>query len=342
MGCMKALVLRDAFGLDHLSIEERPEPKPGPGQVLLRMRAASLNFRDIRMLEGLYNPRQALPLVPASDGVGEVVELGEGVERVATGERVCPMFAQGWIAGGPRRERIRRTLGGPLDGTLAEYMVVDAESVVRAPGHMSDEQAACLPCAGVTAWSALVTTGSVKPGDVVLTEGTGGVSIFALQIAKLLGARVIATSSSDTKLERAKELGASEVINYKKDREWGKTARGFTVGARGVDHVVEVGGGATLPQALKAIAPGGRISIIGVLSGVATDLSLLPILMNGIRLQGVFVGHRDAFEALAQACEVNQLDPVIEHVYPLEEARDAFEHMKSSGQFGKICVSIAE
>ncbi len=339
---MKAFVLSGAFGLDHLAIEERPEPEPGPGQVLLRMRAVSLNFRDIRMVEGLYNPRQSLPLIPASDGVGEVAALGAGVERVKVGDRVCPIFAQGWLAGGPRKERIRRTLGGPLDGTLAEYMVVDAESVVQAPGHMSDEQAACLPCAGVTAWSALVTTGSVKPGEVVLTLGTGGVSVFAVQIAKLLGAYVIATSSSDAKLERVKELGADEVVNYKKDPEWGKTARGLTPGGRGVDHIVEVGGGSTFPESLKAIAPGGQISVIGVLSGVATDLSLLPILMNGIRVQGVFVGHRDAFEALVRACEVDQLDPVIERVYPLEEAADAFRHMKDGGQFGKICIRMGD
>ncbi len=341
MGCMKALVLRNAFGLDNLSIEERPEPEPGPGQVLLRMRAASLNFRDIRMVEGLYNPRQALPLIPASDGVGEVVEVGERVDRVKVGDRVSPLFAQGWLGGAPERARIRSTLGGPLDGTLAEYMVVDAESVVKAPGHMSDEQAACLPCAGVTAWSALVTTGGVKPGDVVLTQGTGGVSVFAVQIAKLMGARVIATSSSDAKLERVRELGASEVINYRKDPEWGKTARELT-GGRGVDHIVEVGGGKTLPQSLRAIAPGGQISIIGVLSGVATDLSLLPILMNGIRLQGVFVGHRDSFEELVRACEVDQLDPAVDRVYPLEDAPAAFKQMKSGAHFGKICIRIAE
>ncbi len=339
---MKALVLSGSFGLDNLALEERPEPKPGPGQVLLKMRAVSLNFRDLRMVEGLYNPRQALPLVPASDGVGEVTELGAGVDRVKVGDRVCPLFAQGWIAGRPERERIRRTLGGPLDGTLAEYMVVDAESVVKAPGHMSDEQAACLPCAGVTAWNALVTTGRVRAGDVVLTQGTGGVSVFAVQIARLLGARVIATSSSDAKLERVLELGASDGINYKKDPEWGKTARGLTSGGRGVDHIVEVGGGHTLKQSLKAIAPGGQLSIIGVLSGVATDLSVLPILMNGIRLHGVFVGHRDSFEAFVRACEVDQLDPVVDRVYPLEEAREAFEYMKSGGHFGKVCIRVAE
>lgn len=337
---MKAYSLK-AFGLDQLALGDQPEPTPGPRQVLLKMRAASLNYRDLLMVKGQYNPKQPLPLVPLSDGVGEVVALGEGVERVAEGDRVCPIFAQGWLSGEPTKAKIRTTLGGPLHGTLTEYMVVDAESVVRVPKHLTDAEAASLPCAAVTAWSALVTLSGVKPGDVVLTQGTGGVSIFAVQVAKMLGARVIATSSSPAKLERVLELGASDGINYVKTPDWGKAAKGLT-GGDGVDHVIEVGGGKTLEQSLRAVRPGGTISIIGVLSGIATDLNLLPILMQNIRLQGVLVGHRESFEALSRAITVSQLRPVIDRVFPYSEALAALRHLESGAHFGKICIQIAD
>ena len=337
---MKAYSLK-AFGVDQLTLGDQPEPTPGPRQVLLKMRAASLNYRDLLMVKGQYNPKQPLPLIPLSDGVGEVVALGDGVERVAEGDRVCPIFAQGWLSGESTKGKIRTTLGGPLHGTLTEYMVVDAESVVRVPAHLSDAEAACLPCAAVTAWSALVTLGGVKPGDVVLTQGTGGVSIFAVQLAKLLGARVIATSSSPAKLERVLELGASDGIDYVKNPAWGKAAKGLT-GGDGVDHVIEVGGGKTLEQSLRAVRPGGTISIIGVLSGIASDLSLLPILMQNIRLQGVLVGHRESFEALSRAIAVSQLRPVVDRIFPYAEAKAALEHLESGAHFGKICIQIAE
>jgi len=214
---MKVFEIQDAFGLDHLSLTERPTPSPGPGQVLVRMGAASLNYRDLLMVRGHYNPRQPLPLVPCSDGAGTVVAVGEGVTRVQEGDRVATVFAQTWISGEPAPDKLRSTLGGPLDGTLAEFMVLDAEGVVSVPEALSDEEAATLPCAALTAWSALVTQGEVKAGDTVLVQGTGGVSIFALQFALLLGAQVIVTSSRDEKLERARQLGAHETINYRSE-----------------------------------------------------------------------------------------------------------------------------
>ena len=235
---MRSIVVEGAFGLENLKVRQREVGAPGPGEVRLRMKAASLNYRDLLMVRGHYDPRQPLPLVPLSDGVGEVVEVGAGVTRVAVGDRVCPIFAQAWHAGEPRKETMRTTLGGPLDGTLREEMCLSEEGVVPVPEHLSDAEAACLPCAAVTAWSALVTHGGVKAGDTVLVLGTGGVAVFAVQFARLLGAEVIATSSSDEKLERVRALGAAHGINYVSEPDWGKRARALT-GGRGVDHVLE-------------------------------------------------------------------------------------------------------
>lgn len=338
---MKALVIDGGFGLENLQYVERPDPEPGPGQVLLRMKAASLNFRDLLTVRGLYNPRQPLPLIPCSDGVGEVIGLGPNVAGLAEGDRVCPIFAQGWLAGAPRHNRIRSTLGGPLDGTLAERMVVGAESVVKVPDYLTDEEAAALPCAAVTAWTALVTEGDTKAGDTVLVLGTGGVALFALQIARLHGARVIITSSSDDKLARAQKLGASDGINYVSEPEWGQAARELTDRV-GVDHVVELGGAATLEQSLRAVRVGGRISIIGVLSGVQTSIPLTAIIMSAVRLQGILVGHRETFEALCRALAQAELRPVIDSTYELADIRAAFDHMAAGAHFGKICIRIAQ
>jgi NADPH:quinone reductase-like Zn-dependent oxidoreductase len=336
---MRVVEIAGVFGLDHLAVAERPEPRPGPGQVLLAMRAASVNFRDILTVQGTYNRKQKLPLIPCSDGVGLVVETGEGVTRVAVGDRVSGIFAQRWIAGQPNRERLRSTLGGPLDGTLAERMVLPEEGVVRVPEHLSDEEAAALPCAAVTAWSALVTEGGVTAGDVVLVQGTGGVSIFALQLARLAGARVIVTSGSDEKLARARELGAEAGINYREVPAWGDRAKELT-GGIGVDHVIEVGGAGTLGQSLRAVRMGGTISLIGNLAGVTTELTLPLVFMQRIRLQGILVGHRESFEALNRAIAAHQLRPVIDRTFPLEEAGAAFEHMAAGRHFGKVCIRI--
>lgn len=337
---MKAARVEAAWGLDNLTVAEVPDaPAPAPGQLRLRMRAASLNYRDLLTVLGAYNPKQALPLIPCSDGVGIVESVGQGVTSFAEGDRVCPIFAQEWLAGSPSRAQLRTTLGGPRDGVLTELMTLSADSVVRAPEHLSDEEAATLPCAALTAWSALVSAGT-KAGDVVLTQGTGGVSIFALQLAKLMGATVISTSSSDAKLKRAQELGADHGINYKSDERWGKTAAKLA-GGDGVDHVLDVGGGQTIAQSIRALRPGGIVSVIGVLSGVATDMMLTPVLMQNIRLQGIIVGHRAGFEAMNRAISAAQLKPVISDSFELEQIRDALEHMQKGAHFGKVCIRIA-
>jgi NADPH:quinone reductase-like Zn-dependent oxidoreductase len=335
---MRVVEVRGAFGLDNLIVAERPEPRPGFGQVLLRMRAAALNYRDLLTVLGKYNPKLKLPLIPCSDGMGEVVELGEGVTRVRVGDRVCPIFAQQWLAGEPTREKARSTLGGPLDGTLAELMVVDQEGLVKVPDHLTDEEAASLPCAAVTAWNALMA-GGVKAGETVLVQGTGGVSLFALQFAKVLGARVIATSSSDQKLARVREMGAAEGINYRETPEWGARAKELTGGV-GVDLVVEVGGAGTLDQSLRAVRFGGAISLIGNLAGIDAQVRLTLIFMQRVRMLGIFVGHRESFEAMNRAIAVHGLHPVVDRVFPLDESRAAFELMAAGGHFGKICIRI--
>lgn len=336
---MKVFEIRDAFGLDHLVETERPDPRPGHGQVLLRMKAASLNFRDLLTVKGLYNPQQPLPLIPCSDGVGEVLEVGEGVSRVKVGDRVATLFAQKWWSGRPERDKLRSTLGGPYDGTLAELMVLDENGVVPVPEHLSDVEASTLPCAAVTAWSALVTQGNVRAGDTVLVQGTGGVSIFALQFANLLGARVIVTSSKAEKLEKARRAGSWAEINYVDEPEWGKAARKLTGGA-GVDLIVEVGGGGTLAQSLKAVSVGGQISMIGVLSGGVAKVSITPILMSAVRVQGILVGSREGFEAMNRAIAQHEMRPVVDRVFPFAETVDAFQYMADGRHFGKVCIEI--
>lgn len=335
---MKVVELR-GWGLENLVVAERPDPVPGRGQVVVRVRAASLNYRDLLLVRGEYNPKQKLPIVPCSDGAGEVVAVGAGVTRVRAGDRVCTTFHQAWLAGEPTRERLRATLGSPLDGTLAEQVLLDAEGVVAAPEHLADEEAATLPCAAVTAWNALVTEGAVAAADTVLVQGTGGVSVFALQLGVLLGARVIVTSSSDAKLARARDLGAWEGINYREVPAWGVRARELT-GGRGVDHVVEVGGAGTFEQSLQALRPGGTLSLIGVLAGAALELRLTAIQMRMLRVQGLLVGHRDSFEAMNRAIAHHRLRPVVDRVFPLAAARAAFEHMASGAHFGKVVVRL--
>ncbi len=334
---MKVIELKGAFGTENLVLAEREMPRPGPGEILLRMKAASLNYRDLLTIQGLYNPSQLLPLIPCSDGVGEVIEVGEGVTRIRPGDRVATTFFQGWISGEPDPERVRNTLGGPCDGVLAEYMVLEEAGVVHVPDYLTDEQAATLPCAALTAWSALVTYGSIRPGEIVLVLGTGGVALFALQFAKLLGARVYVLSSSDAKLEKAIRLGADRGINYKKTPAWGKALRQET-GGRGVDHIIELGGAGTLQESLTAIRIGGHISLIGVLAGPETQLNIRPILMRNVRIQGIFVGNRDSFEAMNRALAAHKIEPVIDRILPFEEVRTALKIMAHGEHFGKICL----
>lgn len=329
-----------AFGLDGLKLAERPDPQPGHGQAVVRVKAASLNFRDYLMAKGQYNPKQKLPLIPCSDGAGEVLAVGPGVTRVKAGDRVMGNFSQTWLGGEPSRAKLGGTLGGPLDGMLAEQVTLSEEGLTHVPGHLSFAEAASLPCAAVTAWHALVVQGALKAGDTVLIQGTGGVSIFALQFAKMFGARAIVTSSSDEKLARAKELGADALINYKTTPDWEKPARELT-GGLGVDHIIEVGGAGTLGKSLKCIRIGGAIHVIGVLSGAApSDFSVIPILMQNVRLQGVLVGSRDVFEQMNKAIALHQMRPVVDRVFPFDQARQAFELMAAGGHFGKIVVEV--
>ncbi|MDI1447079.1 NAD(P)-dependent alcohol dehydrogenase [Polyangium sp. 6x1] len=335
---MKAIVVQGSFGLGSLAEVTLPDPTPGHGQVVIRMRAASLNYRDLMMVRGQYNPRQPLPLVPFSDGVGEVIEVGPSVTRLKKGDRVCPIFAQAWQDGELDAAKLKTTLGGPLPGVLSELFVTGESGLVKVPAHLSDEEAATLPCAAVTAYNALLFSGRVSPGDTVLVQGTGGVSIFALQFARLAGARVIVTSSSDAKLERAKALGAWATINYKTTPDWDKKALELTGGA-GVDHVVEVGGAGTLARAMRATRIAGTVSVIGVLSGGAQEMSVLPILMKHLRLQGIMVGSRAMFEAMNRAIEAGALRPVIDDkTFSFGEAREALTYMETGGHFGKIVL----
>lgn len=317
-----------------------PTPEPGPGEVRLRVSAVALNYRDVLVLAGSYAPKQPLPLIPLSDAVGVVEALGEGVTQVALGDRVCPSFAQAWVSGEPTKARLRSTLGSPLSGVLAEQILVQAASLTIVPASLTDEEAACLPCAGVTAYSALISLGGLRQGDTVLVQGSGGVSLFALQIAKAHGARVIATSGSHEKLERLRSLGADHLIHYREDPSWGSTARRLA-GGDGVDHVVEVGGAGTLAESLRAVRPGGVVSVIGVLAGAAAALSLLPVMMNQVRLQGVMVGPRVALDALTQLTAEAQLKPVIDRVFPFEEAPAAYQHLRSGRHFGKVVIRVS-
>ncbi|MDX1997058.1 MAG: NAD(P)-dependent alcohol dehydrogenase, partial [Thermoanaerobaculia bacterium] len=279
-------------------------------------------------------------LVPCSDGAGVVEAVGAGVTRFAVGDRVMPNFAQGWLAGRETREKMKTTLGGPLDGTLRELGVFSEEGLVAIPEHLTDEEAATLPCAAVTAWNALAGKGSVRAGDTVVTLGTGGVSIFVLQLARLFGARVIVTSSSNEKLARAKELGAWHGINYLERPEWADGVLEVTGGA-GADHVVELGGAGTLGQSLKAVRPGGEISIIGVLAGAVTELNLTSVLMRGLRLQGVLVGSREHFEDMNRALGHHRLRPVLDRTFDFTDAPAAFRHLAGGRHFGKVVVCVS-
>ncbi len=335
---MKVFAIQGGFGLDMLTPADRPDPRPGPGQVVLKMRAVTLNYRDLLMAKGLYNPKMPLPRIPCSDGVGIVAEVGEGVTRVKVGDRVAGTFFQGWVEGPPSEAKTRSALGGGVDGMLAEYVALDQEGVVHVPEHLDDAQAASLPCAGLTAWNALFESGSLKPGETVLTLGTGGVSIFALQFAAAAGARVIITSSSDDKLGRARELGASETINYRADPDWQEPARKLTGGV-GVDHVVELGGAGTLDRSLRAVRMGGTISLIGVLAGLG-EFNPMPILMKTARVQGIYVGSRLMFEAMNRAIALHRIKPVVDRVFPFAESKQALAYMETQGHFGKIAIGF--
>lgn len=336
---MRVFQIEDEWGMDHLRLSTRPEPKAGPGQVVLKMKASSLNFRDLVVPNRGYGVHTGnLPLIPVSDGVGVVTEVGAGVRRVAVGDRVCPAYFQRWVSGEPDLERLTQSLGGPIDGTMAEYMCLDEEGVCKVPAHLSDLEAATLPCAALTAWSALVTCSGTRPGDRVLVQGCGGVALFAVAFAKILGAHVTVISSADERIARVLEMGADAGINYRKTPEWAKATRDITAG-RGYDLILELGGEKTLPQSLRCIRPGGTVAMIGILSGSAMATSLGHIITRQVRLQGVTVGHRDGFEAMLRAIEQHRLKPVVDRTFAFEELKEAMAYLQSGAQFGKVCVA---
>ena len=335
---MKLYQLQNNAGLESLALVERPEPKPGYGQIVVRVRATSLNYRDLIIAKG-QNPAIHYPVVPMSDGVGDVVAVGEGVTQVKVGDRVAGIFFQDWQAGEINQSIMKSALGGEINGMLSEYVVLNQNGVVLLPEHLSYEEGATLPCAAVTVWHGMITKGNLKAGDSVLILGTGGVSIFALQFAKLHGARTIVTSSSDAKLQQARALGADEIINYKDLPDWEKEVYRLTNGA-GVDHVVEVGGAGTLEKSIKAVRYGGRISLIGVLTGFAGEINPQPILGKSITLQGIYVGNREMFEAMNRAIAQAQLKPVIDRVFPFSETRVAYDYLQSGSHFGKVVIRL--
>lgn len=334
---MKVWQVAREWSIDAMELVEQPEPNPGPGQIVVRMRAASLNYRDLLTVEGKGGSYK-LPLIPFSDGAGEVAAVGEGVTRVAVGDRVCPMFFQSWFDGRPSASSRRLALGGTRPGVLQELMVLDAEGVSRFPSNLTFEEAATLPCAALTAWRALFEEAHVRPGDTVLVQGTGGVSIFALQFAKLAGATVIVTSSSDDKLERAKALGADHTINYRSVSEWGKAAADWAGG--GVDHIVEVGGKDTLQQSIEAAQAGGTILMIGVLSGFSQKVLIPSIFGKNLHVVGLSVGSRRMFENMASAIERNYLKPVVDRTVAFDAVPEALKDMQKGGHFGKIVVQF--
>ena len=327
------------FGLSHLYKCEIPHAPCPPGHVRLKMRAVSLNYRDLLMIKGAYNPRQELPLIPCSDGVGQITEVGDSVTGFEPGDRVAGVFAPEWQSGPPNSQNIRQTRGGPLPGMLTQEIVLPAHGVIKVPEFLTDTQAATLPCAGLTAYNALFVQGSLKRTQKVLILGSGGVSLFALQLAKAAGATVIATSSSDFKLEKLKLYGADHTINYQTTPQWSRAVREITAG-QGVDHVVEVGGAGTLAQSLKSVGVGGTVSLIGVLSGTKEELNVLPVLMNQIRIQGIFVGSKDGFQALNDYISHKQVTPLVSQVFGFDEAIEAFKAFEKGLHIGKICVSF--
>ncbi|MGC2403932.1 MAG: NAD(P)-dependent alcohol dehydrogenase [Acidobacteriaceae bacterium] len=327
------------FGIEQLALADRPQPRPGRGELLIKVHAVSLNYRDLLMVGGHYNPKLAVPRIPCSDGAGEVVEVGEGVKCVAVGQRVAGIFMQNWLDGAPTAETNRRALGGDIDGMLAEYVVLHEDGVVTIPEHLSYAEAATLPCAGVTAWNALEEAARVKPGEIVLIQGTGGVSIFALQFAKMAGATVLGISSSDEKLERARVLGLDAGANYRQFPDWAKWVLNQTQD-RGADLIVEVGGAGTFAQSLQAVRIGGMVAQIGVLSRSDQPVQIPLILHRQVRVQGIYVGSRAHFETMNRAIAAQRMRPVVDRVFAFSEAREALKLMENGSHFGKIVIQV--
>ena len=338
---MRALEITAPWGFDRIAIVEREDPKPGPGEVLVRMKAVSLNYRDFLMVNGLYSrgSATATSITPFSDGCGVVEAVGEGVTRVAVGDRVSTLFFQGWNSGRPTVEKLTTSLGSPIPGAGRELAVFSQEGVSKVPDFLTDHQVATLACAALTAWRGLFVDARLEPGDTVVLQGTGGVSIFGLQFAKAAGYRTIITSSSDEKLARAKALGADHLVNYRTTPEWSKPVKAATGGV-GADFIMEVGGAGTIQQSLKAVRIGGHIAIIGVVSGAGEGVNPAQLIGNGAKLQGLTVGSREMFEAMCRAIELHKIGPVVDKVFPWTEARAAFEAMQGGEHFGKIVLEF--
>ena len=334
---MKAIELQSPGGIDNLKMVERPMPEPGRQEMIIRVKATALNYRDVEIARGSYHTTFPLPLVPLSDGVGEVVAVGAEVSRFKIGDRVCGTFWQRWVGGSFAMAEASYQRGGPIDGLLSEFARLDEQAAVIAPAYLSDVEAATLPCAAVTAWHALFTEGKLKPGETVLSLGTGGVSLFAVQFARAAGARVIVTSSSDEKLARAKELGAHDGVNYRDNPDWSSAVLALTDG-RGADHIIEVGGPQSFAQSLKASARGAQINVIGYLGGSEGAINPLDIFRRQVKALGIPVGSRESFEAMNRALAVNRLRPVIDRVFPWAEAAKAFRHLEHGSPFGKVVL----
>jgi len=327
-----------AFGLDSLEFVERPTPTAGPGEVLVAVRAISLNFRDLMMVKGAYNPKMSLPRIPCSDGAGEVAQAGSGVTAWKPGDRVAGIFMQNWLGGPLTAAKSKGALGGDIEGMLADYVVLNEAGLVRIPDHLSFQEAATLPCSAVTAWNALGSC-ELKPGRTVLIQGTGGVSIFALQLAKLMGARVLGVSSSDQKLERARALGLDASLNYRENPDWDRWASEETCG-EGVDLVIEVGGMGTLARSLKAIRFGDTIAQVGVLTSPSQSFPIPLILHKMARIHGMYVGSRADFLEMNRAVALYQLRPVFEEFH-WSEAREVLKRMEEGSHFGKLVLNVS-
>jgi NADPH:quinone reductase-like Zn-dependent oxidoreductase len=334
---MRALEIGEGQGFEALKVVERPDPTPGPGEVLVRITAVSLNYRDL--ITVLMSAGRTPAVTPFSDGCGVVEAVGEGVSRVAVGDRVATCFFEHWNSGRPTPKSQATALGGGGRAAGAELVVLHEDGVIKPPKHLSDHQVATLPCAGVTAWRAMFEDARLEPGDTVVLQGTGGVSVFGLQFAKAAGYRTVITSSSDEKLARAKALGADHLVNYKEVPAWSAAVREAT-GKVGADFVMEVGGAGTLAESLKAIRIGGHIAIIGVLAGFEPPLQIGTMIGTSARLQGVSVGSRAMFEAMNRAIALHRIEPVVDKVFPWTEARAAFAAMQAGEHFGKIVLDF--
>jgi NADPH:quinone reductase-like Zn-dependent oxidoreductase len=339
---MRALNVAAPWGLDAIKVVELPDPTPGPGQVLVRMKAVSLNYRDLLMVNGMYGRGAANTsdvITPFSDGCGVVEAVGAGVTRVKPGDRVATLFFQGWVSGPPTLEKLMTALGFPIPGAGSELQTFSEHGVSKVPDFLTDQQVATLPCAALTAWRGLFVDARLEPGDTVVLQGTGGVSIFGLQFAHAAGLRTVVTSSSDAKLARAKALGADHLVNYKTTPEWSKAVREAT-GGRGADFIMEVGGGGTIQESMKAVKIGGHIAIIGVVAGAGDPFNPAALIGNSAKLQGLSVGSRDMFEAMCRAMALRGISPVVDKVFPFTEAKAAFSAMAGGEHFGKIVLTF--